>query len=616
MNLRDFKIRARSLFRPRRAERDLGDELAFHMEREAQKLIEEGVTPAAARARARTRFGSITVVADQCREQRGTAFVDDAIRDVQYALRSFARAPLAALTVVVTIALGLGVVAVLFTFFNSFLFRVDQVPDVEQFYAVERRQPGADGPSSLTLADFESLRRDTSVFIDSYAAVSDIDLPVNGRTMAVTLVTGNFFELARVRPSAGRTLNASDDASNGANPVIVLSHKGWSRRFDRDPNVVGRTVVVGDVSFAIVGVMPEGFRGLAVGAPDFWAPLGQLGAFRPGQRGREKSAAVGIAGRLKPSVSPDSARAQLRAWDSNRSASAADPRATAIEVRPHHGTLPQPMEALLLFAPLFTAFGLILLIGCANVANLLLARGVARQREIGIRLSIGASRRRIVRQLMTESLLLALLAAAGGYRRVAPRAHRCSHLGGQHTARRSRRCESERSGCRLASGAVSRGRGSGVHRVVRADAGAAGHPDRSGADAPRRTGQGCPPRPRPQCARRRAGVRINTALDLRLNLLAQRDGVRAIRSGHAHCGHRDDPTDQRAEAGGHDPGDRDRSHHHAIRGGAARHLGRIPGTRRDRRNEDGAELPVRVGGVLRRHGHSDSARANVHPGGT
>lgn len=420
MNLRDLKRRARVLFRSGRVERDLNEELAFHVERETKKLVDEGVPPAAASARARARFGSTAGVADECRDQRGTAFVDNAVRDLQYAFRSFARAPLAAVTVVVTVALGLGVVAVLFTFFNAFLFRVDEVPQVEQFYAAERRQSGTDAVMPLTFAEFESLRRDTSVFGDAYAATS-LDLQVDGRTMAVTLVTGNFFDLVRVRPAIGRTLSASDDGPGGGNSIVVLSHKGWSRRFNRDPNVLGRVVLVGNVPFTIVGVMPEGFRGLAVGAPDFWAPLVELGTFRPGQGGLENDTAVEIAGRLKPGVSPDSARARLRAWESNRRLQANDERASTaatasnIDVRPHQGTVPQPMEALAVFAPLFLAFGLILLTGCANVANLLLACGVARQREIGIRLSIGASRRRIVRQLMTESLLLALLAAAGGY---------------------------------------------------------------------------------------------------------------------------------------------------------------------------------------------------------
>ena len=216
-------------------------------------------------------------------------------------------------------------------------------------------------------------------------------------------------------PVMGRALNPADDDRAGGNPVIVLSDKGWRRHFNRDPDVLGRTVLVTGAPFEIVGVMPEGFRGLEVSAPDFWAPLSRLADFRPGNRGSEDKVGVEIIGRLKPGVSMESARAQLAAWDSNQSAAAVDGRTMSIELLPRRGTIPQPLEAIALFTPLFLAFGLILLIGCANVANLLLARGVARQREIGIRLSLGASRRRIVRQLMTESVLLALAAAAGGY---------------------------------------------------------------------------------------------------------------------------------------------------------------------------------------------------------
>ena len=175
-------------------------------------------------------------------------------------------------------------------------------------------------------------------------------------------------------------------------------------------------MLVGGAPFEIIGVMPAGFRGLEVGAPDFWAPLAQLAQFQPGHRGREDNIGVDVVGRLKPGMSMESARAQLAAWDSNRQeVPMADRRAGTIGLAPRRGTIPQPMEAVALFTPLFFAFGLILMIGCANVANLLLARGMARQREIGIRLSLGASRRRLVRQLMTESWLLALAAAGGGY---------------------------------------------------------------------------------------------------------------------------------------------------------------------------------------------------------
>lgn len=414
MNLRTWTHRLRALVMPSRAERDLHDELSFHIARETKKLIDEGMEPVRAGNMARARFGSATVAADACRDERGTAFVDHTIRDVQYAMRTFRRGPLAALTIVVTVAIGLGVVAVLFTILNRFLFRVDTVPDISAMYAVER--PRTDGdPSPLTRPQFEALRHETRVFTDAYASVHDIDLRVDGQMMAVTLVSGNFFQVVGVRSVLGRALAPSDDERSGGNAVIVLSDKGWTRRFDRDPHVLGRTVVVNGLPFDIIGVMPEGFRGLEVSAPDFWAPLSRLAQFRPGDRGREDRVGLDVVGRLRPGVAMESARAELAAWESHQQVSAADRHAPAIDLVPRRGTLPQPMEALAVSAPLFFAFGLILLIGCANVANLLLARGVARQREIGIRLSLGASRRRIVRQLMTESLLLALAAAAGGY---------------------------------------------------------------------------------------------------------------------------------------------------------------------------------------------------------
>jgi predicted permease len=415
MTLKDLKLRARALLRPNRVEQELHEELAFHIERETRKLLDEGMTPAEARRRAQARFGSMALAADQCRDERGTATLDNTIRDVQYALRAFAKAPLAAFTIVVTVAIGLGVVAVLFTVLNALIFRVDQVPDIGEMYTVERTQLANGEGSPLTPPMFDAMRAETHVFTDVYATVPDIDIHVDGRRMAVTLVTGNFFQIVRINPLMGRALMPADDARSGGNAVIVLSHKGWDRHFNRDPNVLGRTVLVNGAPFEIIGVTAAGFRGLEVGGPDLWAPLSQLGQFRPRDRGRENAVGVEIVGRLRPGVSKDNARAQLAAWDSNRSVEPPDRRSTKIDLLPRRGTVPQPLEAIAVFTPLFVVFGLILMIGCANVANLLLARGVARQREIGIRLSLGASRRRIVRQLMTESVLLALAAAAGGY---------------------------------------------------------------------------------------------------------------------------------------------------------------------------------------------------------
>ena len=415
MNLRDLQLRVRALLRPGRVEQDLHDELAFHIERETRKLTDEGVEPVEAKRRAQARFGSATLAADECRDERGTAFFDNTFGDIHYALRTFRRGPLSALTIVFTVGIGLGVVAVLFTILNMLLFRVDRVPEVASMYSVQRPQLGSEAPPPWTRPTFEAMRAEAHVFTDAYASVGPVDLLLNGRVMAVTLVSGTFFDVVRVNAVRGRTLTPADDARGGGNAVVVLSDKGWTRHFTRDPSVLGRTVLVNGAPFAVIGVMPPGFRGLEVVGPDLWAPLSQVAQFRLDARGREDAIGVEIVGRLKPGLSMESARAQLAAWDANQSTAPVDRRVISIELLPARGTVPQPLEAVAVFTPLFIVFGLILLIGCANVANLLLARGVARQREIGIRLSIGASRRRIVRQLMTESVLLALASAAAGY---------------------------------------------------------------------------------------------------------------------------------------------------------------------------------------------------------
>ena len=412
MTLKDLTLRLRALIAPRRVERELDDELSFHIEREAHKHIANGIPPAEARRRARAKFGSVALAADECRDARGTHFIDTCVRDITYALRTFRRTPLVALTIVTTVALGLGLVAVVFTFLNVFLFRVDNVPNLQEIYAVVRPESSNGETVGFTRLQLEAIRRDTRVFSSVFGMLLDIDSRIDGRMMGGTLVTGNFFQALDVKPALGRTLTPDDDQRSAPRPVIVLSHRGWTRHFAKDPAVLGRRVTVNGFPFEIVGVMPDGFRGLSVGTPDYWAPLSLLGQFRLVHAGREDAVAIGIIGRLKPEISRQRALAELIAWDSG---SATDPRSARLSLEPRRGTIPHPGEALILFTPLFFAFGLILMIGCANVANLLLGRAVSRQREIGIRLSLGASRGRLIRQLLTESLLLALAAAVLGF---------------------------------------------------------------------------------------------------------------------------------------------------------------------------------------------------------
>jgi predicted permease len=418
MKLRDLFLRIHALAARRRVERELDEELSFHIERETQKHIATGLNSIDARTRAIARFGPVPLAADQCRDARGTGLVDDLARDILYAFRTFRRAPLAALTIVATIALGLGLVAAVFTWYSLIFLRVDAVQNPGELFAVERpTRPGADSWIPFTRAEYEALRRETSVFVDVVAMVRSVETRVEGRPVSSTLVTGNFFQVLGVHAALGRTLTPGDDEPSAARP-IVFSHRSWIRSFAGDPAVIGRSVPVNGVPCVVVGVMPEEFRGLGVSPPDYWAPLALAGEFRPTYAGRGDAMPVDdVVGRLKPGVSSAQAAAGLSVWASGRPhPKAAGDRPVFITLEPRQGTASADwIEVLALSAPIFFTFGLILMIGWANVANLLLARAVSRQREIGIRLSLGASRRRIIRQLLTESLILALASAACGF---------------------------------------------------------------------------------------------------------------------------------------------------------------------------------------------------------
>jgi predicted permease len=315
-------------------------------------------------------------------------------------------------TIVVTIALGLGMVASVFTFLNVFLFRADEVPNIHELFSVERPRTADGDLVQLTRSMYEELRRETSVFTDVFAMVPETDSRVNGRTMSGALVTGNFFQVLGVGAAQGRVLTPADD--EGRQPVVVLSDSGWATHFASDPAVLSRSLLINGFRYQIVGVMPKGVRGLMVSAPDYWAPLSLIDQLQPGLVAEKKDVDVHIIGRLRPGMSREVAREQLIAWDSTR-VDAAERRTAGIALEPRRGTIPQPMEAVILFTPLFVAFGLILLIGCANVASLLLARAVSRQKEVGIRLSLGASRVQVMRQLLIESVILSLAAAVLGY---------------------------------------------------------------------------------------------------------------------------------------------------------------------------------------------------------
>jgi predicted permease len=412
MTFSDLKLRARALFTPGRVERDLDDELAFHVECETRKLMADGLSATEARQRARARFGPVPLAADQCRDARGISFFETLARDVRFALRTLRRAPFVALTVVSTIALGLGVVTVAFTFFNAFFFQVDAVRNPDELFAVERlERPGSHSEVPFSRSEYEAIRRETGVFTDVAAARPSFPTRIDGRSAVGMFVSGTFFDVLGVTAARGRTLTEADNEDDGR-AVVVLSHEGWEQLFAADPAVIGRQLVLNGHPFAVAGVMPEGFRGLRQAPPHYWAPLVLLDQFRPAET--RNQGWVDVIGRLKPGTSLNAAAAALSAWASAQPIiRKPDNGIVHVVLRESRGVISKDRgEAMAVFAPILFAFGLILMIGCANVANLLLARGLSRHREIGVRLSLGATRWRIVRQLLTENLLLALVAAA------------------------------------------------------------------------------------------------------------------------------------------------------------------------------------------------------------
>lgn len=409
-NLRWFH-RLTATIRGNRLQNDLDDELLFHIEARTRDNIASGMSPEDAALAARRMFGNQTLIAERTRDADVNRWLDGGVRNLRYAARVLVRNPGFAITVVVSMALGIGATTAVFTLVNAALLRTLPVKNPHELVTLEAHVKTADGETAILDGrfDFPILAAGSASHVELFATSDKTARTTFGdlaEQISVGLVTGNFYSALGIQPAVGRLLERRDDADTDANLVAVLDYDFWRRRFGGDPSVIGRTIVLNDVAFAIVGVTPRGFTGISVHEPaNVTIPM--QAEFRFGNSWSYRE----IGGRLRPGVSREQASSVLtgvfKGQPYHRDDVIVAKDNSRGEYRDRH-RFEQPLYVLM------GAVTLLLVIASANVASLLLARGAARRREISIRLAIGAGRGSIVAQMLTESVLIAVLGGALG----------------------------------------------------------------------------------------------------------------------------------------------------------------------------------------------------------
>ena len=386
----------------RRTQEDFSKEVQAHLDLEADRLIADGSSPDEARRAARRAFGNVAAVQERFHEASRWTWLEQVAQDLRYAARGLRHSPAFVATSVLTLAVGLGLVTVVFTVFNAYVLRPFPVRDPSSLYQIGWRSQEASG-GALRWRDYQELRERRDLFD---AVIGETARPVSskGRPLIAALVSDNYFETLGPGMLLGRPLWRME-AGEGGTPPVVLSRQAWTRLFGADPAVIGREMDINGRPFVIAGVLRE-FIGLDDWPRDVWLPLAAYAALAaPDLIGANQPRAIGIGARLRPGVTAAQAQSAITAAMAVMVDRKDDVRA---EVSLQTSSNPLSLRLLALLAPVFVAFGLVLVTACANVSNVMLARAIGRHREIAVRLSLGASRGRVVRQLLTEGLLIAV----------------------------------------------------------------------------------------------------------------------------------------------------------------------------------------------------------------
>jgi predicted permease len=410
-------LRLRSLFRRRQVEQDLDEELQYHLERKIEEYIAQGLTPQQSRHAALRAMDGLTQRKEECRDMWRVNAIDNTLQDIRYALRVLAKSPAFTIVAVVTLALAIGANAVVFGVLNGLILRPLNVSQAESLWGTEY----GDGSGWQSYPNYVDLR-DRNRSFDDLAAFKFVFVGLDtGKDPSLAggyATSGNYFDVLRIQPYLGRFFHRSDEHGPNSAPYVVLTWAYWHTRFQDDRGVVGRTVRLDKHPFTILGVAPPGFQGtLLFVSPDFFMPIVNQeqvdGESLLNARGSNRGI-FEAQGHLKPGVTPTQAVADVNAVGAylekiypkefgHKSSSLARPGLTSLgrRVRPF-------VAGLMLLA------GLILVAACANLGSLFAARAADRSREVALRLALGASRKRILRQLLTEAVLISLVGGAAG----------------------------------------------------------------------------------------------------------------------------------------------------------------------------------------------------------